>query len=120
MLSDELAEIEVFAARGLTNAAIAKGLGLRTLDVDGTLAESSKRDAIDRYRRQCMRRALADPYPDEAAEYLYVRGVPKRMIADAGLTLHRHEFGEVAVEKKVGYQARQLELARARLQAVRS
>lgn len=119
MISNELSEIEALTARGLTNADIAAALGLRATDVDGSLAKPLKRDAIDRYHQDCIGRALADPYPDEAAEYLYVRSVPKRVIVKVGLIRRHHEFDGTTREKKTRYQARQLELARTRLAAGR-
>ena len=115
MTPAELSEIEALTARGVPKILIAATLRLRLSDVKDAFVEGQSKNAIESYRQLCILKALADPYPEEAAEYLYVRSVPVRVIANVRLVKHNHEFGEVAQKKKAGYQAKQLELARARL-----
>lgn len=101
--------------RGVSDNRVALALGVRKSMVAESIGRPVRAGTeVDDYRAECLERALADPYPEEAAEYLYVRSVPLFTIETSGLLKRPASFDP---EKRVRYQAKQVELALKRLHA---
>lgn len=95
--------------RGLNAPQIATGLGIDLRAVEIIATGCRKDGEVDRYRDECLWRAQLDGQRHEAAEYLFVRGVPLRAIGERLRMTPNRPYDR---SKKEAYQERQLERAR--------
>lgn len=104
--------VTVLLTRGLTAPEVAKGLDLpehRVREVARDVRDDGSRDL---YLDSICALAKADPHPEEAKIYLYVRGVFWEDCARV-LGLPRRSLPKTASEAKAAFRHKQLRLARA-------
>ena len=84
--TERAAAVAFLLVRGVPASAIASDLGVTYEDirVAECMVESNK--AKQRYHDACLSRALADDFPAEAAEYLFVRGFNRSELTKLGFT----------------------------------
>lgn len=104
--------IRYFCERGFHNYQIRQVLpDLPKGDVEAVAAGYRSDGTVTLYRDDCIACAKADPHRYEGLQYLYVRGVPLRVMGEAlGMSPN---YLRTDPEAKRRYQARQVEIVRA-------
>lgn len=99
-------QAEHLLIRGVPPRTIASRLALLLPEVTALMHELTKSRSVERYQLECIKHAEVDKHPEEAAIYLYVRGIPTLKIRTlCGL----HEGYEFDFNAKHVYQQKQIE-----------
>jgi hypothetical protein len=85
--TEQAAAVEFLLVRGVPASAIASDLGVTFDDIRVVECMVERSKAKQRYRDACLSRALADDFPAEAAEYLFVRGFTRSELTKLGFTM---------------------------------
>lgn len=108
-MTNHQAHIAYLVVRGVPARTVAKSLELPLAEVLSVATDIETTVAVAHYQQRCIEAADITRAPREAAEYLYVRGVPNATVRKLCRLASNYWFD---VEAKYHYQCKQLEIAK--------